>query len=513
MQKPPNILLVMADQLAAPMLPFYGQSAVRAPHMSALAEGGVVFENAYCNFPICAPSRASLHSGMLPHRIGCFDNASEFRADIPALPHYLRALGYSAHLCGKMHFVGPDQLHGYQRRLTTEIYPSNFAWTVDWARGREFRPTNLTMAPVIESGPCVRTMQMDFDDEVEHCGVQAIYDLARAKERRPFFLTVSFTHPHSPFVIGREWWERHKEGDVPPPLVGAASPEESDILSRNLHYCHARHLFTVTDEHVRRARRAYCGMISYIDDKVGRLQGALHDCGLDGDTVVVMTADHGEMLGERGMWFKQHFWEWSARVPLIFHFPADFKPSRVRENVSLVDLLPTLLDVASGGKAVELHAPLDGRSLLGLLTGGDSAWPDTVISEYSADGSTGPSRMVRKGPWKHMDLEGVDSLLFNLDSDPLELNNLAADPVCGGKLAELSAIASDGWDREEVRARARASQRRRLFIHHATGGEPTYVPVVREGDAHRYVRNVGAAEAKARARLPPIPPARPDKSQ
>ena len=513
MQKAPNILLIMADQLAAPMLPFYGQSIVHAPHMSALAEDGAVFDNAYCNFPICAPSRASLHAGALPHRIGCFDNASEFHADIPALPHYLRALGYSAQLCGKMHFVGPDQLHGYQRRLTTEIYPSNFAWAVDWTRGREFRPTNLTMAPVIESGPCIRTMQMDFDDETEHCGVQAIYDLARSGERRPFFLTVSFTHPHSPFVIGEEYWGRHGEFDAPPPLVGDIPPEERDILGRNLYYCHARHLFTVTDAHIRRARRAYCGMISYIDDKVGRLVGALRDSGLDRDTVVVVTADHGEMLGERGMWFKQHFWEWSARVPLVFYFPPAFKPRRIRENVSLVDLLPTFADIASEGAGTEWRAPLDGRSLLGLLTGGDSNWPDAVVSEYSADGSTGPSRMIRKGPWKYMDLEGVDFLLFNLESDPLELNNLAADPAHAGTAAELGAILSNGWDREEVRTRILESQRRRIFIHRATGGDPSYVPLARDGDERRYVRNAGAADAKARARLPYVPPAQPDKPQ
>ena len=511
MPKRPNILLVMADQLAAPMLPVYGQSAVRAPRLSALAEGGVVFDNAYCNFPICAPSRASLHAGALPHRLGCFDNAAEFRADIPTLPHYLRDLGYSAQLCGKMHFVGPDQLHGYERRLTTEIYPSNFAWTPDWTQGREFRPTNLTMAAVIESGPCVRSMQMDYDDEVVHCGEREIYDLARDERRRPFFLTVSFTHPHSPFVIGGEYWSRHSDADIPPPAAADIPPEARDILSRNLYYCHARHLFTVTDDHVRRARRAYCGMISYLDDNIGRLLDALRECGLADDTVVVATADHGEMLGERGMWFKQHFYEWSARVPLIVHFPAAFRPQRVRENVSLVDLAPTLLDIATDGAGTDWRAPVDGRSLTGLLSGGDPGWPDLAVSEYSADGSTGPSRMARKGPWKYADLEGEDRLLFNLEDDPLEQNNRASDPACAGIVAELDAALRDGWDREEVRAQVLESQRRRLFIHRATGGEPDYVPVARVGDERRYVRNTGAADAKARARLPFVPPARPDR--
>jgi len=140
----------MADQMAAAALPMYGNSKVIAPNLLSLASSGVVFENCYCNLPMCGPSRASLHTARLPFGMGMYDNASEFHADIPALPHYLRGLGYRTELAGKMHFVGPDQLHGYEKRHTTEIYPANFAWTVDWTKGREYRPTNLTMAPVID---------------------------------------------------------------------------------------------------------------------------------------------------------------------------------------------------------------------------------------------------------------------------------------------------------------------------------------------------------------------------
>ena len=122
-----------------------------------------------------------------------YDNASEFHADLPTFCHYLRGLGYRCELSGKMHFVGPDQLHGYEKRHTIEIYPANFAWTVDWSKGREYRPTNLTMAPIIESGPAVRTLQMDYDDEVAYHGKQALYDLARKADDRPFQLTISFT--------------------------------------------------------------------------------------------------------------------------------------------------------------------------------------------------------------------------------------------------------------------------------------------------------------------------------
>ena len=189
----PNILFIQADQLAANALAPWGNKTVKAPNIDRLASQGVVFKNCYCNLPMCGPSRASMHAGKLPFSIGMYDNASEFHADIPTFAHYLRSMDYRVEMSGKMHFVGPDQLHGYDKRHTTEIYPANFAWTVDWSKGREYKPTNLTMAPILESGPAVRTMQMDYDDEVEYHGIQALYDLARTGDDRPFMLTVSFT--------------------------------------------------------------------------------------------------------------------------------------------------------------------------------------------------------------------------------------------------------------------------------------------------------------------------------
>lgn len=505
----PNILLIMADQMAAAALPCYGHPVVRAPHLAGLAEQSAVFDNAYCNFPICAPARAVLHAGRLAHALDCFDNASSFSSETPTLPHYLRELGYGATLCGKMHFVGPDQFHGYDRRLTTDIYTANFATTVDWSKGREFRPTNLTMAPVIESGPCVRTMQMDFDDEVEYCGVQEIHNLARYSADKPFFLTVSFTQPHSPFVIGGEYWNRYDGAEIDMPAAPDIPPEKRDILSQNLYYCHGRHLFTVTDEHIRRARRGYYGMISCIDDKVGNLLRALEETKLADSTAVIFTADHGDMMGERGMWYKQHFFEWSARVPLLIRLPGEASPRRIKENVSHADLMPTILDIAGGG--CEMRAPVDGESFAQLMQGGDSQWRDTVVSEYSADGSTGPSRMVRKGRWKFMDLEDKDRLLFDMEADPLEQNNLANDAAHKKTADELMAVSRDGWDVGEVRARVVASQQRRLFIQRVTGGVPEYIYEARKGDNKRYVRGAHVADTKARARFPYIPPAKPDK--
>ena len=169
----PNILLIQADQMAGPALPMYGNTVVKTPHLQRLADHGTTFLNAYCNNPVCAPSRFSMMAGQLPSRIGAFDNASEFPAAVPTFAHYLRDLGYKTCLSGKMHFVGPDQLHGYEERLTTDIYPSDFGWTSDWSQtDYPFAPSVMSLRGVVESGLCQRSLQLDYDDEVSFTSTQ-----------------------------------------------------------------------------------------------------------------------------------------------------------------------------------------------------------------------------------------------------------------------------------------------------------------------------------------------------
>ena len=514
-QAAPNILFVMADQLAAPALPFYGHPLVKAPHLTRLAERAVVFDSAYCNFPICAPSRFSLLSGRLPHSIEAYDNASEFPASIPTVAHYLTNLGYRTVLCGKMHFVGPDQLHGFEERLTTDIYPSDFSWTPDFLKGPEDRPTGISMRPVVEAGPCVRSLQIDYDDEVEYHAIQKLHDLARDTEARPFFLTVSFTHPHPPFVTGREHWERYRHEDIDVPRVPPIPVEELDEHSRWLYYAHAQNLYTVTDEDVRNARHAYYGMVSYIDDKVGRLLATLDECRLADNTIVVFASDHGEMLGERGMWFKQRFFEWSSRIPLLVAVPGG-SAKRVSAHVSLVDLLPTFLDLATSGEPPSAVDPLDGKSLAGLIAGSDAGSSRIAISEYSSEGVRAASRMLRSGPYKYIFTRGLPPLLFNLEEDPNELLNLAERPEMREVARELHARLVDDWDPDQVHQRILASQKRRRFLSSVADRSGryenwAYQPYVDE--SKRYVRGAagaGPTSVKSKARFPYVEPVEPD---
>ena len=511
----PNILLVMADQLNPGFLPVYGHPLVQAPHLASLAARGTVFTKAYCNYPICAPSRYSMLTGRLPHTIGAWDNAAEFAAETPTLAHRLRRLGYRTTLCGKMHFVGPDQLHGYDERLITDIYPADFAWVPDWAEGPRNAPTGISMRAVVEAGHCLRSLQIDYDDETEHLALQKLHDLARRPAKEPFFLTVSFSHPHSPFTAPKAHWDRYRHDDIEMPAVGPLSYDALDTHSRWLYLSHGRDRLAVTDAHIRNARHAYYGMISYVDDKLGQLLGALHDLGMADDTLVVFTSDHGEMLGERGMWYKQCFFEGSARVPLVIAGAGWSGPSRSDTLVSLVDLMPTLLETA-GEPQADADARAAGTSLHAVTAGAGAE--RAVFSEYSDMGVCAPCRMVRLGRHKLIVTHGHLHQLYDLEADPLELANLAGNPAHAPIEARLLERAFAGWDPDLLEARIRQSQRDRQLIYGVTRKDPparNWSWVVRPDDARRFVRGGGDAEGtvatKGRARFPYVPPASTDR--
>ena len=190
----PNILFIQADQLAAAYLGCYGNSVSKSPEIDSLAATGMLFERAYTNFPLCAPSRFSMLSGKLASAIEAYDNGAEFPSSIPTFVHHLRALGYQTCLSGKMHFVGADQLHGLEERLTTDLYPSDFGWTGDWtevAMGQSNNDSTFNGA-----GICLRNPQMEYDEEVVHRACRKLYEIARGQDTRPFMLAVSMTHPH-----------------------------------------------------------------------------------------------------------------------------------------------------------------------------------------------------------------------------------------------------------------------------------------------------------------------------
>ena len=506
---PVNFLILMADQLTAGALGAYGGRA-KTPHIDSLANHGVVFESFYCNSPLCAPSRYSFLAGQLPSKIGAYDNAAEFAAHTPTLAHYLRRAGYQTALSGKMHFCGPDPLHGFEERLTTDIYPADFGWTPDWTRFDERPGWYHTMDSVTQAGPCVRTNQIDFDDEVVYAARQKLFDIARGRDSRPFCLVVSMTHPHDPYAIPQAYWDRYRDQDIPLPRVQAAAVAD-DPHSRRLRHVIGLGQQTPTEAQILAARRAYLGAVSYVDDQIGALLATLRDARLDGNTVVILLADHGDMLGERGLWYKMNFFEPACRIPLIVCAPGHYAPRRVTGHASLLDVLPTLVELACEGHAPEYAAPLDGRSLTAALAGrplaGDSR-PHEVIGEYLAEGAIAPVVMIRRGSYKFVHSPVDPDQLYDLDSDPDEKNNLAGHVEAVDTVAAFRAEVAQRWSLAQIHEQVLASQRNRRLVDAALRMgryRPWDFQPIRDA-TRMYVRNDQELnDVEALARFPPVP--------
>ncbi len=487
----PNFLIVMVDQLNGTLFPDGPADFLHAPHLKALAARSARFAANYCASPLCAPSRASFMSGQLPSRTRVHDNAAEFASDIPTYAHHLRRAGYYTCLSGKMHFVGPDQLHGFEERLTTDIYPADFGWTPDYRKpGERIDWWYHNLGSVTGAGVAETTNQLEYDDEVAFHAVQKLHQLSRetgGAARRPWCLTVSFTHPHDPYVARRQYWDLYEDCAHLEPETAFIAREKQDAHSQRLYDASDYANFHITDETIRRSRRAYFANISYLDDKVGDLLDTLTRTRMLDDTVVVFCSDHGDMLGERGLWFKMCFYEGAARVPLTIAGPG-IAPGQHSVPTSNLDVCPTLTTLA--GIGLTAVAPwTDGYSLLPLIHGGERSGP--VFMEYAAEGSIAPLVAIREGRYKFVHCEADPPLLFDLDADPRELTNLAADPAHGARVADFMAQVRARWDMAAFDAAVRESQARRAVVYEALRNGAYYPwdfqPLQKASE--RYMRN------------------------
>jgi len=502
----PNIVLIMADQLAPQFTGAYGHPMVKTPHLDALAARGMRFDAAYCNAPLCAPSRFSFMSGQLVTRIAAYDNASEFPATIPTFAHYLRAAGYRTCLSGKMHFVGPDQLHGFEERLTTDIYPADHAWTPDWEMPDERIDSFYhNMDALKNAGQAATTFQIEYDEETAFFARRRLFEYAMDGVA-PFCMVTSFIHPHDPYVARPEWWDLYDHDAIPLP----SSPEATDPHSQRIMKGIEADVYAPPEGEVRNARHAYFANVSYFDSKVGEIVQALEEAGQLDNTVIVVTADHGDMLGERGLWYKMTFFEHSGRVPLIMAGPGVAK-GRSAEPCSLVDILPTFRDISGIEGAPAM--PIDGRSLWPLATGKAAPGSDDAgeaIGEYCAECASHPVFMIRRNEggkaWKYIHCDVDPPQLYELGTDPMELTNLAGDPAHADIASRFAAEVVARWNSEQIRQDVIATQKQRRAIHAAmTTGRFTPWDYAPPRDAStEFVRNtVSYGDALNRMQFPP----------
>lgn len=491
----------MADQLTPFMMGTYGHPQIKTPNLDALAARGVRFDCAYANSPICGPSRASLITGRFISRIRVYDNAAPFGSDIPTLAHYLTNEGYETVVSGKMHFVGPDQLHGFHRRLTTDIYPSNFAWvSTRENKDQTMFKGRAHAAPYAAPrlGPRPTSLGLAFDEETHFRALEFLRARAendspwyQPQEHKPLFMVISYHHPHDPFNPPQEYWDLYANTIFETPEITSSTTETYSAMDRWLHTFNGSdqvpHLLDTTN--LQQMRRSYASLVTYIDHKVGEIIRTLKQVGMYENTTIIFTSDHGDMLGEKGLIGKKLFYEWSARVPLILSFPfKDYGISNIITPVSLIDLAPTIMELAG----IDRKQTLDGHSLLTLLKGKEDGSRD-VLCEMHAEGVYAPCFMLRRDRYKYIYIHGHGEQLFDLVHDPQEMKDLSREPSSAEIMHDLREDLFKRFVPDAIENDVRESLRNRQLIREAMRKTETtwdYTPVFNA--SRQYVRQYGS---------------------
>jgi choline-sulfatase len=460
----PNFLVIMSDEHGAQFSSAYGHSIIETPNMDRLAAQGITFDANYCNSPLCIPSRASFMTGQYVSTNEVWDNTKPMPVDQLTWPYLLRNEGYDTALNGKMHLVGPDPLHGFDEQLSRDPHIEaplpHFRWSdgipkapEDWDGVREANPG---VSPMIEA-----------DDAMEKAAVEYLSDPAR--HEKPFAMCVGFIAPHFPFIVPEPHFSKYYPDNVDMPNIPEGHLDDLPPSAQRL-----RQMFGLdadwTDDEIARARAAYFGLCTYLDAKIGHLMDTLEEQGLAENTVIVHTSDHGDMLGEHGLWRKMCFYEQSANVPLQISWPGKFDGGqRVAEAVSNVDAVATILELAG----IDLTKwDLDGQSLVPALNGDTSGLNDVAISEHFAHGTDRAMGMVRSGNWKLCYGHGdpVELELYDLEADPNEFTNLAGIAEHSAVQERLLKILLDQWgDPDELTAKIVRDQEDREIVRNVTG--------------------------------------------
>jgi choline-sulfatase len=392
-----------------------------------------------------------------------------------------------------MHFIGPDQLHGFRRRLTTDIYPSDFEWTTTREVMKKPRFGKPMAGQYVTAGLRPWSRGLAYDEETHFRALEYLYSKVEGVDssqagtvREPFFLCASYHHPHEPFHVTQELWDMYEGEQIDIPHFPDNLEATYSTMDRWLQTYHGVDKVDLKNpQNLYNLRRAYYGLVSYIDQKVGELVQALEEVGVRENTIIIFTSDHGDMLGERGMVQKRHFYEWSTRIPLILTFPDRWQAGTTcAQPVSLIDLVPTLLDMAG----VEERLSLDGESLMASINGRDTSGRE-IFSEIHTAGVFATCFMIRKGRYKYTYVHGEDTQLFDLENDPEEWHNLSGDPAYRAVEEELKARILEQFDPDEIEQDIREGLLKRRLIKKAMKINDTHWDYFPKFDATKqYVR-------------------------
>jgi choline-sulfatase len=421
----PNILFICADEHGGPFLGSMGHPIVKTPNLDRLAASGVQFRNAYCGSPVCVPARAGMMSGMFPSDVSSYCNSTPFRKPVPSWGNRLRDAGYDCWATGKLDLTeGTD--YGFRE--------------VDTQHGHSVSPdiTSLLRAPMCYRASVRNDVNGVFgktrphDDKALANVLQFLREDAR-RTPKPWAAFAGFTAPHYPFLAETKYASIYPPESMPLPDVPLDYLDKRHAIFEQL-AAFQRVSAPIAADRIRRSRAAYFGMITELDRMVGSVLDELEKTGQLDRTLIVYTSDHGEMLGENGLWFKNVLLENAARVPLIMAGAGLPRGKAVETPVMHVDMVATMLELAGLPRDPKLR----GHSLIALAQGRPDTHPGIAYSESHSEGNCTGSFMIRKANWKYMYASGYEPLLFDLKRDPGELQNLAGVPETAAIQGELN---------------------------------------------------------------------------
>ena len=428
--KKPNILFLLCDEHRFDVLGYAGNRIIKTPVLDSLAKQAVVFNNAYTPSPICIPARQCLMSGCLPKHCGCEEYGQDLPAGSMTFARCLAAAVYETVACGKLHHMGGDQMQGWTMRMGADIkidphyipgYTRQKSAQADykiagfekWSNAKEIKRAGVGENCASQAADSYALLgALNF---IKDRFVDAYYD--RANTEQPLLLKVSFNRPHYPYFTSERLFSYYLNRV---PLYDKDTVFDHPFLSRH----RVQIGKDVSEREARRAVAAYYGMIESADSDFGTIIEALEHAGQNiDDWIIIYTSDHGEMLGQHGVWEKQKFFEASVKVPLFIRWPKKFTAHRVEKNVNLCDIFATLCELTGTG----VPEGLDSRSLVPLMETAGAPWDNETVSHFKDVGGFA-NVMIKKDNLKYQYYGETDSeVLFDLLKNPTETQNFIDD--------------------------------------------------------------------------------------
>ncbi|MGI9421934.1 MAG: sulfatase-like hydrolase/transferase [Hyphomicrobiaceae bacterium] len=455
-----NMVFILSDQHTRAALSCYGHDVVKTPNLDRLAARGTRFSQGYCNAPICVPSRASLATGRHIHDIGIWDNCKPYHGEVPSWGHRLMDQGHHVTSIGKLHYRSEEDDNGFNEQIAP-LYVLDGVGML-FTIVRDPLPVSGKFVQLVNGAGRGDSSYTDYDRDITEQTVRWIDEEAGKHTDKPWALFVSLVCPHPPWLAPDKFYEMYPPDSLPMPTAYS-----KDERPKHPAYEDLRHFFGVAEPFdeptLRKVTAAYWGMISYLDDNIGKVLDALERNGLSDKTHVIYASDHGESMGEKGLFSKCNMTEESVGVPVILAGPGVPEGRVVDAPVQLMDIFPTMLE-GVGATPTEADKALPGASLFQLAETPDA--DRSILAQQHSAGAKSSSFMIRHGRFKYVYYIDYQPQLFDLENDPKELNDLADDPAFASVRADMDARLRALLDPEAVDRECKADQAERL----ANGG-------------------------------------------